>query len=442
MTTLFKYGTRGEDAAAGSQFETLSGGNGNAGYSARDVGAMLRERREAMAVSLAEVESATRIRQKYLAALESDEWHLLPGEVVGRGFLRNYAGYLGLEPTDVVDRRRLVADEDLASVLSSTSAGSALPPVRQVDYRPKDVELKDEPDGMERREIRTGPIIAALTALLLAWVLWAGRGVLANAAGSIAGGVQSLAAGMFSPSTPELTPATDPAVGVIAAETDSVTPDPIASAAQASAPSTGDGIGQDAGEESISSSNGSGGDKQIILVPTATSLPASDVATAPADRPNPTSTPFPLPTPTNTPELLPTPTPLLADAAAAIDAPAPAEPEEAEPDEPLVQAPVCPDARSVISEPGIGEVVVGSRAVIGTATHEAFQYYKLEYAAGANAGGGFVYFGGGSDSVTGGLLGSLDSTALPNGDYTLQVIVVDQTGNFPPPCTVNIVIQN
>ena len=74
----------------------------------QSTGPLLRERREAMGVTLAEAEVATRIRQKYLAALESDEWDLLPGEVVGRGFLRNYATYLGLEPTEMIERRRAV----------------------------------------------------------------------------------------------------------------------------------------------------------------------------------------------------------------------------------------------------------------------------------------------------------------------------------------------
>ncbi|NJN83881.1 MAG: helix-turn-helix domain-containing protein [Caldilineaceae bacterium] len=47
---------------------------------------MLRERREALGVSLAEAEVATRIRQKYLSALEADEWSLLPGENRGSWF--------------------------------------------------------------------------------------------------------------------------------------------------------------------------------------------------------------------------------------------------------------------------------------------------------------------------------------------------------------------
>ena len=114
-----------------------------------------------MGVTLAEAEVATRIRQKYLAALEADEWDLLPGEVVGRGFLRNYSTYLGLEPTEMIERRRAVADDSLAAVLVNTSAGSALPPERKVDYRPKDVALKDEGDELETpRQINWAPLLA------------------------------------------------------------------------------------------------------------------------------------------------------------------------------------------------------------------------------------------------------------------------------------------
>ena len=137
----------------------------------QSIGPLLRERREAMGVTLAEAEVATRIRQKYLAALEADEWDLLPGEVVGRGFLRNYSTYLGLEPTEMIDRRRAVADESLAAVLVNTSAGSALPPERKVDYRPKDVALKDEGDELETpRQINWTPFVALLAIVLVAGI--------------------------------------------------------------------------------------------------------------------------------------------------------------------------------------------------------------------------------------------------------------------------------
>ncbi len=136
-------------------------------------GPILRERREAMGVTLAEAEVATRIRQKYLAALESDEWDLLPGEVVGRGFLRNYSTYLGIEPTEMIDRRRAIADESLTNVLADTSAGSPLPPERAVDYRPKDVALHDETEELEApRQINLLPFVAVLSIVALSALVW------------------------------------------------------------------------------------------------------------------------------------------------------------------------------------------------------------------------------------------------------------------------------
>jgi cytoskeleton protein RodZ len=141
----------------------------------QSIGPLLRERREAMGVTLAEAEVATRIRQKYLAALEADEWDLLPGEVVGRGFLRNYSTYLGLEPTEMIDRRRAVADESLAAVLVNTSAGSALPPERKVDYRPKDVALKDEGDELEApRQINWAPFLTLLALVAFSGLAYLG----------------------------------------------------------------------------------------------------------------------------------------------------------------------------------------------------------------------------------------------------------------------------
>lgn len=109
---------------------------------------------------------------------------------------------------------------------------------------------------------------------------------------------------------------------------------------------------------------------------------------------------------------------------------------------PVVAAPACPDPRAVLTSPGNGAVVSGLVSVSGTATHEQFQYYKLEYAPGGGASEGFVYLAGGNSPVSGGVLGTFDSAALGNGTWTLRIVVVDLTGNFPPPCQVTITVQN
>jgi cytoskeleton protein RodZ len=72
-----------------------------------DIGETLREARMRRRIDVAEVESATKIRAKYLRALENEEWQLLPGPTYVKSFLRTYADYLEL------DSRRLVEDYKL-----------------------------------------------------------------------------------------------------------------------------------------------------------------------------------------------------------------------------------------------------------------------------------------------------------------------------------------
>jgi hypothetical protein len=63
----------------------------------RRIGAILREARRRRRVELSEVEAATRIRVRYLRAIEDEEWDVLPGGVYTRGFIRTYASFLGLD---------------------------------------------------------------------------------------------------------------------------------------------------------------------------------------------------------------------------------------------------------------------------------------------------------------------------------------------------------
>ncbi len=58
--------------------------------------------RERKGVDLYRAERDTKIRARYLAALERGEYRELPGAVYTKGFLRNYALYLGLDPEDVI----------------------------------------------------------------------------------------------------------------------------------------------------------------------------------------------------------------------------------------------------------------------------------------------------------------------------------------------------
>ncbi len=67
-----------------------------------DLGQLLREARQRKGVSFEEVEEATRIRQKFLQALEEGDFGALPAEAYVKGFLRTYATYLELDPEEVM----------------------------------------------------------------------------------------------------------------------------------------------------------------------------------------------------------------------------------------------------------------------------------------------------------------------------------------------------
>jgi cytoskeletal protein RodZ len=68
-----------------------------------DIGETLREARMRRRIDIAEVETATKIRAKYLRALENEEWGLLPGTTFVKTFLRTYAEYLELDSRSLVE---------------------------------------------------------------------------------------------------------------------------------------------------------------------------------------------------------------------------------------------------------------------------------------------------------------------------------------------------
>ncbi len=68
-----------------------------------DIGATLRDARMRARIDITEVETRTKIRAKYLRALENEEWDLLPGEIYVKSFLRTYGDYLGLDTRQLID---------------------------------------------------------------------------------------------------------------------------------------------------------------------------------------------------------------------------------------------------------------------------------------------------------------------------------------------------
>jgi cytoskeleton protein RodZ len=115
-----------------------------------DIGATLREARMRARIDVSEVEAQTKIRAKYLRALENEEWDLLPGPTYVKSFLRTYAEALDLDAKLLVDEYKLRHER-----------------LSEVELQP----INAAAPGRERR--RTGPVIppgAVVTIILVGLV--------------------------------------------------------------------------------------------------------------------------------------------------------------------------------------------------------------------------------------------------------------------------------
>jgi hypothetical protein len=106
--------------------------------------------------------------------------------------------------------------------------------------------------------------------------------------------------------------------------------------------------------------------------------------------------------------------------------------------------PACPNANARITSPGVHQVLTGNVAVRGTANIDGFDYYKIELAPGASPKDGEWQVVGElhRTPVSAGLLASFGTGSFPAGTYSLRLVVVDKTGNYPDPCRVTVTIQH
>src|SRR5690625_163564 len=70
---------------------------------AMGIGETLREAREANNLSLDDIQEMTKIQKRYLAAIEQDDYHALPGRFYARAFIKEYAQSVGLDANEVLD---------------------------------------------------------------------------------------------------------------------------------------------------------------------------------------------------------------------------------------------------------------------------------------------------------------------------------------------------
>lgn len=116
-----------------------------------EIGRRLRATREARGLSLEVVEEETKIRRKYVEALEAGQEAVLPGDAYLKGFLRTYGNYLGLDGTALVDEYKR-AHEHHGDGHASVSAAAQRP---RPAVSPEEREARREERREERRKEET-----------------------------------------------------------------------------------------------------------------------------------------------------------------------------------------------------------------------------------------------------------------------------------------------
>src|SRR6478672_4375946 len=120
-----------------------------------DIGATLREARMRQRIDISEIEAQTKIRAKYLRALENEEWDLLPGPTFVKSFLRTYAEALGLDARLLLEEYKLRHER-----LSEHELLPIAPPGKHRDKQ------RRGPPGVGR-DVAVALLVVALVGLLI-----------------------------------------------------------------------------------------------------------------------------------------------------------------------------------------------------------------------------------------------------------------------------------
>jgi cytoskeleton protein RodZ len=137
------------------------------------IGPELEQARKEQGLTLDDVEQATKIRKRYLAGLEREDYGVLPDAVYAQGFLKTYANYLGLDGEDLSrqlkDRRKARRE-------------------RTINYSPPKRSDFEQPlitptglSGTRKRKISTTSILSVVVAVfalvaIIGTLYYVGRG--------------------------------------------------------------------------------------------------------------------------------------------------------------------------------------------------------------------------------------------------------------------------
>ena len=119
------------------------------------IGKKLKAARESRRLTLDKAAESTRIRALYLQALENDDYSVMVSAAQGRGFLRNYAEFLGLNLDELTASAR-----DSKPSASPVPEAASTPPTESTPEAAPAPEQKSARPGFWARLLRREPAAA------------------------------------------------------------------------------------------------------------------------------------------------------------------------------------------------------------------------------------------------------------------------------------------
>jgi cytoskeletal protein RodZ len=138
---------------------------------AASFGEELRKEREMRGISLKEIADSTKISRRFLEAIERNDMRTLPAPVFTRGFVREYARYLGLNADEMVTR---YGDFIQAIEAAEAEAAASTPPrtAPLPDFRRNSTYRPEPPPSSAGRYLAVAIVIIVLLAAALGALLW------------------------------------------------------------------------------------------------------------------------------------------------------------------------------------------------------------------------------------------------------------------------------
>lgn len=136
------------------------------------IGETLRLERQRKGLKVKDAEAALHIRSTYLEALEEDDYELIPGDVYVKGFIRNYATFLGLDGKQMVDHYKIQRGERVLVPVKPTAAVKKSNSVAEEAAIHERLTYEGRAERRKKRIVQEQFMLGGFLALVLIFLIW------------------------------------------------------------------------------------------------------------------------------------------------------------------------------------------------------------------------------------------------------------------------------